>query len=167
MKTLKRFAAVAMAGAMMAGSAMTAMAATPTSVPPYFYLLWNADHDASTPDEFAASPMGDECIADFSVDEDGNVTMLLQEMSYGGSTGSISNAYIDSNGNGQEDEGESIVATWEDGIATSLAYNQYEQAVDLDENYAGELAGEYVPVHLEFEVSVMHLPYDVYIPVIE
>lgn len=90
MKTLKRFAAVAMAGAMMAGSAMTAMAAT---VDDYFYVL-------------GAAPMGQDCVEDKEVD--GNrVTLFLQEATYnmGGTTytGSITDAFIDSNGNGTHD----------------------------------------------------------------
>ena len=156
MKTLKRFAAVAMAGAMMVGSAMTAMAAVSYDGP-YFYTYWNADHDASTPDEFAQSPMGDDCVKSFVV-EDGIVTMEVGEMSYTipnvGITvsGSIATATVN---------GENVVEdTDEDGNAALIVYSQEENAVDME-------GGSYVEMELTFDVAGGHSAYTVYIPVIE
>lgn len=77
---------------MVAASAMTAMAATN-----YFYVYENGT--------FGPARMGQDCVESVEVDGD-EVTMYLQEGSYGTFTGSITDAWIDSNGNGKKDAGE-------------------------------------------------------------
>ena len=122
MKTLKRFAAVAMAGAMMAGSAMTAMAATPTNVPPYFYMNYQGSYQVG---------MAQGVIADADVEDD-FVTLTLGEGEYsnpmmGDYTGVIVDAWYDEDGDNIHDNDEALIEF--DASAGEFGEISYDQLI--------------------------------------
>ncbi len=111
----KKFTVTMATAAMVAASAMTAMAATST----YFYVYENGT--------FRAARMGQDCVESVEVDGD-NVTMNLQSGSYGSFTGAITNAWIDNDGDGAYDESvdESIFD------ANVITYDQKTLATEVD-----------------------------------
>lgn len=96
---------------MVAASAMTAMAATN-----YFYVYENGT--------FQAARMGQDCVAGVSKD-DSIVTMSLKEGKYetalGNFTGSIAEAWVDTNGNGKLDDDEESLMNDDE---TAIIYDQ-------------------------------------------
>lgn len=114
---------------MVAASAMTAMAATN-----YFYVYENGT--------FQAARMGQDCVESVEVDGD-EVTMYLQEGSYGTFTGSITDAWIDSNGNGKKDAGEISLYVKGDN---AIIYNQKELKTTINGN-------DYAEFNIEVSIS--------------
>lgn len=115
---LKKFAVTMATAAMVAASAMTAMAATN-----YFYVYENGT--------FGLARMGQDCVESVEVDGD-KVTMQLQagEYTLGTTTytGKITNAWIDQDGDGvyDEDNDEQIFDT------DVITYDQSDLATDVD-----------------------------------
>ncbi len=128
----KKFTVTMATAAMVAASAMTAMAATST----YFYVYENGT--------FRAARMGQDCVKSVEVDGD-DVTMSLQAGSYKLGTieftGEITNAWIDEDEDGVFDEGETSL--WNDGV---IAYDQSVLSTEID----GE---EYANFYIEVTIS--------------
>lgn len=114
-KLMKKVAAVGLAGAMMVGGAMTALAAGT-----YFYVYENGT--------FGAARMGQDCVASVEVEGD-DVTLNLQDAEYGSYKGRITSAFVDENGNGAFDDGETDLF---DADLNAIVYDQDALAVVVD-----------------------------------
>ena len=112
----KKFAVTMATAAMVAASAMTAMAATTN----YFYVYENGI--------FRAARMGQDCVA--GVSKNGNtVTMSLKDGEYGNFTGSITEAWVDTNGNGELDGKEKSLMNVD---GTAIVYDQSENTAEIN-----------------------------------
>lgn len=149
-KLMKKVAAVGLAGAMMVGGAMTAMAAGT-----YFYVYEDG--------VFGAARMGQECVA--SVEVDGDIVILnLQASDYdmGIATfeGVITDAFIDADGD----------LTYDEGVEESIFYGdtiEYDQK-QLKKTVEGT---DYANFCIEVTVQTtsgtvvhVHNPQSVYVP---
>ncbi len=112
----KKFTVTMATAAMVAASAMTAMAATSN----YFYVYENGT--------FRAARMGQDCVESVEVDGD-EVTMYLQDGSYGSFTGAITNAWVDENGNGIYDADEKQLY---DADENAIVYDQSALSTTVD-----------------------------------
>ncbi len=144
MNRMKKLAVGLTAAVMMVGGAMTAMAANQAGT--YFYLLRGGS--------YAAAPMGQDCVKNYTVSGK-KVTLNLQKAEYTVGdqtyTGSISNAYIDKNGNGIYDSGDAIL--FEKGKTNKIVYSKnansdgytnFSITVDIP-SYATKTFSVYVP----------------------
>lgn len=146
----KKFTVTMATAAMVAASAMTAMAATST----YFYVYENGT--------FQAARMGQDCVKSVSVD-DNEVTMKLQSGEYtlGTTTftGKITNAWIDQNENGVYDSGDEEI--FSDDVIT---YDQSDLAVAVD---GTDYANFYIQVSIyngSSETPLMVKTQNTYVP---
>ncbi len=132
----KKFAVTMATAAMVAASAMTAMAATTT----YFYVYENGT--------FRAARMGQDCVANVAVDEN-EVTMELQAGSYnipygtyaGDYVGTIEEAWIDNDGDG-------VFGSGDESLLESdvITYNQEELATTVE-------GSSYANFYIEVKIS--------------
>lgn len=146
----KKFAVTMATAAMVAASAMTAMAATTT----YFYVYENGT--------FQAARMGQDCVKSVSVN-DSEVTMALQagEYTLGTTTftGKITNAWIDQNENGVYDDDDEQI--FSDNVIT---YDQSDLAVNVD---GTDYANFYIQVSIyngSSETPLMVKTQNTYVP---
>lgn len=146
----KKFAVSMATAAMVAASAMTAMAATTT----YFYVYENGT--------FQAARMGQDCVESVSVDGS-EVTMELQagEYTLGTTTftGKITDAWIDRNENGVYDSGDEQI--FSDDVIT---YDQSDLAVAVD---GTDYANFYIQVSIyngSSETPLMVKTQNTYVP---
>ena len=115
----KKFAVTMATAAMVATSAMTAMAATN-----YFYVVEN--------ETFGPARMGQDCVS--FVSKKGNtVTMNLQTGSYGSYSGAITDAWIDTDGDKVHDTNEQSLY---DSTENAIVYNQKKLASTEYSGYA-------------------------------
>lgn len=142
----KKFAVTMTTAAMVAASTVTAMAATST----YFYVYENGT--------FQAARMGQDCVKSVDVDGD-DVAMYLQTGSYGSFTGAITNAWVDSNGNGTYDDDEKQLY---DADENAIIYDQSTLSTTVDgESYANF----YIQVTIKSNgVTVMEKTQNTFVP---
>lgn len=142
----KKFAVTMTTAAMLAASTVTAMAATST----YFYVYENGT--------FQAARMGQDCVKSVDVDGD-DVAMYLQTGSYGSFTGAITNAWVDSNGNGTYDDDEKQLY---DADENAIIYDQSTLSTTVDgESYANF----YIQVTIKSNgVTVMEKTQNTFVP---
>ena len=142
----KKFAVTMTTAAMVAASTVTAMAATST----YFYVYENGT--------FQAARMGQDCVKSVDVDGD-DVAMYLQTGSYGSFTGAITNAWVDSNGNGTYDDDEKQLY---DADENAIIYDQSTLSTTVDgESYANF----YIQVTIRSNgVTVMEKTQNTFVP---
>lgn len=142
----KKFAVTMTTVAMVAASTVTAMAATST----YFYVYENGT--------FQAARMGQDCVKSVDVDGD-DVAMYLQTGSYGSFTGAITNAWVDSNGNGTYDDDEKQLY---DADENAIIYDQSTLSTTVDgESYASF----YIQVTIKSNgVTVMEKTQNTFVP---
>ena len=142
----KKFAVTMTTAAMIAASTVTAMAATST----YFYVYENGT--------FQAARMGQDCVKSVDVDVD-DVAMYLQTGSYGSFTGAITNAWVDSNGNGTYDDDEKQLY---DADENAIIYDQSTLSTTVDgESYANF----YIQVTIKSNgVTVMEKTQNTFVP---
>lgn len=142
----KKFAVTMTTAAMIAASTVTAMAATST----YFYVYENGT--------FQAARMGQDCVKSVDVDGD-DVAMYLQTGSYGSFTGAITNAWVDSNGNGTYDDDEKQLY---DADENAIIYDQSTLSTTVDgESYASF----YIQVTIKSNgVTVMEKTQNTFVP---
>ena len=142
----KKFAVTMTTAAMIAASTVTAMAATST----YFYVYENGT--------FQAARMGQDCVKSVDVDGD-DVAMYLQTGSYGSFTGAITNAWVDSNGNGTYDDDEKQLY---DADENAIIYDQST----LSTTVGGEsYANFYIQVTIKSNgVTVMEKTQNTFVP---
>ena len=142
----KKFAVTMTTAAMIAASTVTAMAATST----YFYVYENGT--------FQAARMGQDCVKSVDVDGD-DVAMYLQTGSYGSFTGAITNAWVDSNGNGTYDDDEKQLY---DADENAIIYDQSTLSTTVDgESYANF----YIQVTIKSNgVTVMEKTQNTFVP---
>ena len=142
----KKFAVTMTTAAMLAASTVTAMAATST----YFYVYENGT--------FQAARMGQDCVKSVDVDGD-DVAMYLQTGSYGSFTGAITNAWVDSNGNGTYDDDEKQLY---DADENAIIYDQSTLSTTVDgESYASF----YIQVTIKSNgVTVMEKTQNTFVP---
>lgn len=113
----------------MVGGAMTALAAGT-----YFYVYEDG--------VLGPARMGQECVASVDVDGD-DVTLNLQDASYGPYKGRITNAFIDCGDNeGIFDENDEVLFNEEEN---TIFYNQAELATEVD-------GVEYVNFYIEVTI---------------
>ncbi len=146
---LKKFAVTMATAAMVAASAMTAMAATN-----YFYVYENGT--------FRAARMGQDCVESVEVDGD-DVTMSLQAGSYKLGTieftGEITNAWVDENGNGTYDADEKLLY---DADENAIVYDQSALSTTVD---GDSYANFYIQVTIASNgVTVMEKTQNTFVP---
>lgn len=142
----KKFAVTMTTAAMIAASTVTAMAATST----YFYVYENGT--------FQAARMGQDCVKSVDVDGD-DVAMYLQTGSYGSFTGAITNAWVDSNGNGTYDDDEKQLY---DADENAIIYDQSTLSTTVD---GKSYANFYIQVTIKSNgVTVMEKTQNTFVP---
>lgn len=148
MKTLKRFAAVAMAGAMMVGGAMTSMAAETN----YFYVYENG--------VFGPARMGQDCVESVTV-RGSRVTMNLQDAQYGSYAGRITNAFVDADNDMVYDEGETVLYN---ETSNAIVYNQNQLKTTVEDEEYANFCIVVTIVDSEDAPVYEHNPQSVYVP---